>query len=281
MSQSSGILQAILPFFYGLLLMGFASVFFRRISNRKWLFPAVLGTVLIHILYIGAYTVAAGHCLLTNIYELFSLIAFTLLATYSVVELQRKEFASGTGMMVVLVAFIFQSVSSIYASSAHIQDTSLIFSNVLFNLHVTTAVFGYAALTLATIYGSLYLLLYYAMLRNAFGPLFHEVPSLDRLESFGVRSSAVGFIFLSVSILFGALLVGKNPQAASFVYYITDSKTIATLLIWLVFGLTLLLHRLTKIEGRKLVLFWMSGYALTLLSMTLINSFVTDFHNFL
>ncbi len=277
----SGIFQTLLPVFYGVLLIGFGSVFFRQTVNRNWLFPTVIATLVLHILYIGAYTVAAGHCLLTNIYELSSLIAFTLLATYAVVELRKSGFSAGTGMMVVLVSCVFQFISSINANPLHLHDTSQIFSNLLFNLHVTTAVFGYSALTLATIYGSLYLLLYRAMRRNAFGPLFHEVPSLDRLESFGIRASAVGFLFLSVSIIFGALLVGKNPQAASFIYYITDSKTIATLLIWLVFGLTLLLHRITKIEGRKLVLFWMSGYALTLLSMTIINSFSSDFHNFL
>src|SRR5688572_15731933 len=132
MSQASGILQTILPFFYGFLLLGFGSVFFRRIPNRQWLFPTVVATLLLHIFYIGAYTVAAGHCLLTNIYELFSLISFTLMATYFVVELQRKEFATGTGVMVILVAAIFQCISSIYSSPSHIQDTSLIFSNVLF-----------------------------------------------------------------------------------------------------------------------------------------------------
>jgi len=63
--------------------------------------------------------------------------------------------------------------------------------------------------------------------------------------------------------------------------YLLDPKTIATVLTWLVFGTTLFIRRIAKVEGKKLVLFWMSGFALTLVSMTIINAFGTEYHNFL
>lgn len=270
-----------MPIFYGALLLGFGSIFFRRIEARKWIFPLVLATVIVHALYIGAFTAAAGHCLLTNIYEFFSLIAFTLIASYALVELKPKQVASGTGMMVALVCFVFQLTSSLAVSPEHLSDFHHIFEDPIFNVHVTSAVFGYAALTLATIYGSLYLLLYRSMRRNKFGVLFYEVPSLDHLERFGIRASAIGFIFLSLSIVFGAVLASKNPLEAGFAHFLGDPKTIATIMIWLVFGITLVARRIARLEGRKIVILWMSGFGLAILSMTIINSFVTNFHNFL
>jgi hypothetical protein len=35
------------------------------------------------------------------------------------------------------------------------------------------------------------------------------------------------------------------------------------------------------LEGRRLVLFWMSGFALTIVSMTIVNWIGTSFHSFL
>jgi ABC-type uncharacterized transport system permease subunit len=262
-------------------LLSFCNCFSRRIETRKWLFALVLVTIVAHSLYIGAFTIAAGHCLLTNFYEFFSLIAYTLFVSYAIVELKPKQIAAGTGMMVSLVGFIFQLISSLGSSPEHVSEFSAIFKDPVFNVHVTSAVFGYAALTLATIYGSLYLLLYRSMRRNKFGVLFYEVPSLDHLERFGIRASAIGFMFLSVSIAFGAALAAKVQTDFGFGNYLLDPKTLATVLIWLVFGITLIARRIARLEGRKIVIFWMSGFGLAIISMTIINSFVTNFHDFL
>src|SRR5439155_14000326 len=109
---------------------------------------------------IGLYTINAGHCLLTTSHEMFSLIAFTLLVTYIIVEPHPQEISAGTGAMVSLVAFLFQLISSLSSNAVTAASQNPIFKDPLVNVHVTSAVFGYAALTLATIYGSLYLLLY-------------------------------------------------------------------------------------------------------------------------
>jgi ABC-type uncharacterized transport system permease subunit len=276
-----GIFQPILPILYGLLLFGFANVFFRQSVKRKWLFPLVILTLLSDAIYIGSYTKAAGHCLYTNFYELFALIAFVLLLIYAMVEVRREHFSVGTGLMVVLVGFVFQLVSSLNTTIDIPGARNELFGSPMFNVHIITVVFGYAALTLATIYGSLYLLLYRAMRKNSFGSFFHEIPSLDKLEKFGVRASGIGFGFLTVSIVAGSLLVRKLVPGASAINYFLDPKTLATILIWAVFGSTLLLHRLKRLEGKRIVIFWMSGFALVLISMTVINSFVTEFHNFL
>jgi ABC-type uncharacterized transport system permease subunit len=280
MLQASNAIQILLPFLYSTLLFGFLRVFVRPGRKRLWLFLTVLVALIFHAIYIGLYTVITGHCLLTTSHELFSLIAFTLLATYVIVELRPKELSAGSGTMVLLVAFLFQLISSLSSHTAAASPNP-IFKDPYFNIHVTSAVFGYAALTLATIYGSLYLLLYRAMKKNTFGSIFQELPSLGRLERFGIRASAVGFVFLSISILFGALLINKTVPIVQGGSYLLDPKTIATILIWLVFGTTLFIRRIAKIEGRKLVIFWMSGFALTLISMTIINAFGTEYHNFL
>src|SRR3954465_8411061 len=132
MLQASNIIQAVLPFLYGILLLGFANVFTRPDSGRKWIFPAIIVTLVLHCIYIGLYTITVGHCLLTTSHELFSLIAFTLLVTYAIVELRPREVSAGTGAMVSLVAFLFQLISSL-ASSNVPSLRNPIFTDPLFN----------------------------------------------------------------------------------------------------------------------------------------------------
>jgi len=276
--------RVLLPLLYALLAGLFGDVFFRKgatTDRMKRAAPIAMGVLIIHAIYIGLYTVHEGHCLLASIYELCSLIAFTLLAIYAFVEMRITSEASGTAFLVALVAFLFQFISSLFIGESSSLEHAAILKDPIFNIHVTTSVFGYAALSLSMIYGALYLLLYRAMRRNLYGPVFEHLPSLELLERYGIRTTAVGFVFLTISIALGGLLLGKFPGSSSASAMLFDPKILATLLVWLVFGATLIIRRVARIEGRKLVLFWMCGFALTIVSMSVVNAFITSFHNFL
>ncbi len=280
----SRVLQTLLPFVYAALVLYFARTFFRTVNQEqrlKYAVPAAYVVLLLHAVYIGTYTATNQHDLVATIYELFSLIAFTLLAVYVFAELRASHETSGTGFFVTAVCFLLQLVSSITVSGETIPETKAILRDPVFNAHVTTSVFGYAALMLAAIYGSLYLLLFRAIRRNEFGAIFEHIPSLERLERYGLRSTAFGFVFLTISIALGGMLIKHVNPDASALQFILDPKVLTTMLVWLVFGVTLLVRRIVHLEGRRLVLFWMSGFALTVVSMTIVNWIGTAFHSFL
>jgi ABC-type uncharacterized transport system permease subunit len=277
-------LQILLPVAYGGLTFYFARTFFRTLNQAeriKHAVPAAYALLVLHAAYICAYTASHGHDLVATISELASLIAFTLLAVYVFAELRQSRETSGTGFFVTAVCFVMQTVSSLTISGETIQETKTILKDPIFNLHVTTSVFGYAALMLAAIYGGLYLLLFRAISRNEFGAIFQHIPSLDRLERYGLRATAFGFVFLTLSIVLGAMLYSRIPLGVSIGQFFIDPKVLLTLLVWLLFGATLLVRRIAHIEGRRLVLFWMSGFALTIISMTVVNWVGTSFHSFL
>ncbi len=278
------VLRMLLPAVYAGLVFYFARTFFRSVNQAKRLkhaVPAAYITLALHAIYIGAYTAEYHHDLVATVFELCSLIAFTLLAVYVFAELRTSQETSGTGFFVTAVCFVLQLVSSLTNSGEIIPETKAILRDPIFNLHVTTSVFGYAALMLAAIYGGLYLLLFSAIRRNQFGAMFEHIPSLERLERYGLRATAFGFMFLTLSIALGALLYTRIPLDVTTSEFLLDPKVLTTLLVWLVFGTTLLVRRVMHVEGRRLVLFWMSGFALTLISMTIVNWVGTAFHSFL
>ncbi len=281
MTQILAAFRILLPLLYATLVAVLGDIFFRpgaataRLRRAR---PLVFFVLSLHAVYIGLHTIHEGHCLLASIFELCSLIAFTLLAIYFFVEMRITSEASGTGFLVAVVAFLFQTASSLFIQSTSSIEHSAILKNPLFNIHVTSAIFGYAALSLSMIYGTLYLWLFRAMQRNSFGPVFDHLPSLERLERYGIRTTAVGFVFLSISIVIGAMLLGGSSGIYGTLF---DPKVLTTFLVWLIFGATLVIRRVARIEGRKLVLFWMYGFAVTIISMTIVNVFVTSFHSFL
>ncbi len=277
-------LRVLLPIVYAGLVIYFARTFFRSVSQSerlKFAVPAAYVTLALHAVYIGAYTAEFHHDLVATVFELCSLIAFTLLAVYVFAELRTSRETSGTGFFVTVVCFVLQLVSSLTNSGAVPEESKAILRDPIFNLHVTTSVFGYAALMLAAIYGGLYLLLFRAIRMNQFGAIFEHIPSLERLERYGLRATAFGFIFLTLSIALGAMLYTRIPLDVTTTQFVLDPKVLTTVLVWLVFGATLLVRRVMHLEGRRLVLFWMSGFLLTLVSMTIVNWVGTAFHSFL
>ncbi len=278
------LLRVLLPVVYGGLTFYFARTFFRslnQVQRLKLAVPAAYVVLGLHAVYISVYTAEYHHDLVATVFELFSLIAFTLLAVYVFAELRTSQETSGTGFFVTTVCFLLQLVSSLAIGSSQAPETAAILRDPIFNLHVTTSVFGYAALMLAAIYGGLYLLLFRAIRQNQYGAIFEHVPSLERLERYGLRATTFGFIFLTLSIALGVLLYSKIPLNVSASQFFVDPKVLTTLLVWFVFGATLLVRRVMHVEGRRLVLFWMSGFALTIISMTIVNWVGTTFHSFL
>ncbi len=276
--------QILLPLVYAGLVAYFGRSFFRS-GNAEWRLkfavPAAYLALLLHGIYIGAYTALNHHDLVATVSELSSLIAFTLFAVYVFAELRPSKETSGTGFFVTAVSFLLQTISSFTIGSVTMPVTKAILQDPIFNAHVTTSVFGYAALILAAIYGGLYLLLYRVIQRNEFGAIFEHIPSLERLERFGLRSTAVGFFFLTISIVLGGRLYHTYAPEAGVLQLLADPKVMMTLLVWFVFGVTLLAGRVMHVEGRRLVLFWMSGFALTVVSMMIVNAIGTQFHSFL
>src|SRR5205823_2968535 len=133
-----------LPLVYAALLFYFGRTFFRSSASERRLqyaLPAAYSVLGVHTLYIGVFTSVMHHELLATIYELMSLIAFTLLAVYVFAELRPTKETSGTGFFVTAVAFLLQVASTVTIGSESVPEIKPMLRDPIFNLHVTTSVF--------------------------------------------------------------------------------------------------------------------------------------------
>lgn len=272
----NGVAEVFLPIGYVMAAFLYA-MDFRRCESiaGHWKTRVLQSTVTMHFLYIGMHTAEYGRCMVTTPFEIMSLIAFTLATTYMIIELRTGE--RGTGPFVVALATLFELTSAVVMKMPTSGDPNPVLSNMGIGLHVSFAVFGYAGFALSAVHGLLYLLMYRELKRGGTGSIYKNLPSLESLERMTVLSSLVGFVFLTVSMVIGGVWLPRIFENYSYL----DPKLIATALVWLMYAVLLMAFYAMKVDGKRIVRLSIWGFAFSILSMTLVNMFLSQFHRFL
>ena len=144
-------------------------------------------------------------------------------------------------------------------------------------IHVSFAIFGYAGFALGAMHGVMYLLMYRELKSGGFGSIYKNLPSLETLERMTVLSSLVGFLFLTVSIGIGVFSLPLVYDNFSY----SDPKLIATGISWLLYAFMMLARYVMHVDGKSIVKIAIGGFAFAVLSMTVVNAFLSQFHRFI
>lgn len=263
----------LLPVFYALLL-GIYSLDFT--SEKQYLDPikrvGLFFTLLLHVIYVVLRIVEFHHPPITNKFEIFTLLALSVSFVYFLLDLTTN--IRGTGPFVLIFAFLFQLVSSLFIEDIRIVD-EVLQSNLL-GFHVISVLLGYTGFTIAAVHGVLYLLLYKKIKSNQFGIFFDKLPGLENLEKLTFYSVVIGFVLLTISLKIGAIWL---PQAFPD-YNIFDPKLIAAFIVWGVYGAGIILRFVSRWHGRRIIRLFTVGFLLVLLSIVLSRVWASSFHNF-
>lgn len=116
-------------------------------------------------------------------------------------------------------------------------------------LHGGLVLLSYAALTVAGVYGLLYLILYRLMKKRRVGFLFSRLPSLDRLEKKAAVANVVGLVTLTLGL--GVGVIGFSYLRGGIPY--TDAKFVIALLLWLLFAFESIVRRFYGWNGIRVM----------------------------
>lgn len=268
------ILEFVLPLMYGLTVAAYAKAFFQQHQHAKYWKTILLAlTIVVHSIYLILRTIELQHPPIISVFEIMSLLAFSVAASYRILEV--KTGIRNTGLFVLVIALIFQAISSIFIEDIYEVD-AVLRSNLL-GIHVLSALLGYSAFTIAAVYGVMYLLQYRAIKSQRFGIVFENLPSLERLETMTKNGIVIGFTLLSVAIIIGYAWL---PSAIENYSYF-DPKLIGTIVIWCMYAVEIYLIRTGKRRGRQVMHLAISGFLVTVFSLTIINMYLTSFHLFI
>lgn len=267
------VLQVAMPVLYGVLVLLYGITFFGNVpSVEGYKTPLLSTTIILHAAYLAVRTAAFDHPPITSVFEIMTMLAFCVAVAYLYIEVRTG--ASSTGFLILALALVFQSVSSIF-----IRDLLAIpdyLHSLVLGFHVSAALLGYTGITLSAAYGSLYLMLYRDMKTANFGKTYQRLPNLEVLETMSHRSEILGFAMLSVAILIGLFWLPRVFD--DFSYW--DPKLIGSVVIWLLYAVGLAAKRRFGWQGRRMMILTLVAFCFVFLSMTVINLYLSSFHSF-
>ncbi len=241
-----------------------------KYANSKRLFLFI--TLLVHICYLLLRTIKFDHPPITNVFEIFTIIAFAISFSYFILELLTD--IRGTGPFIIVFSILFQIISSfLIPDELFVRE---VLKNNLLGFHVFTALLGYSAITISAVYGFLFLMLYKEIKTNRFGLIYERMPSLEILEKLSFYSSVIGLIMLTIAIIIGVIWL---PQAFPKFSY-GDPKLIGTAIVWILYGIGILSKFLGKWRGKKVVTLSIVGFIIAILSTMVTNFISQSFHSF-
>jgi ABC-type uncharacterized transport system permease subunit len=266
-------LEIVLPVLYFAAVWVYGKAFFsgnlRAAALRRPLLAAIVG---IHLLYVVLRTAYLGHFPITSFFEILSLIALTVSMVYAYIEFRTGN--RETGYFVLMLPFFFQVISSLLIKD-YLQVPPELRGNLL-GFHVSSALLGYAAITLSAAYGLLYLMLYHDIKSNQFGVVYKRLPDLETLERMSIAATVVGTLLLTFAITLGVIWL---PVAIpSFSY--ADPKLAGTIAIWVVYVFGLVARRAAGWKGRRMMVVTVTGFLIAVVSIAVTTILPFGFHKF-
>lgn len=242
----------------------------KGLSHSKRLFLFI--TLLLHAVYLLLRTIAFDHPPITNVFEIFTVLAFSISLSYFILELVTD--IRGTGPFIIVISLLFQLISTFFIRD--LTEVREVLRSNLLGVHVFSALLGYSGITISAVYGFLYLTLYKDIKLNKFGLIFDRLPSLEVLEKLSYYSAIIGFSLLTVAIGIGIIWL---PQAFPDFSY-GDPKLVGSMLVWVLYGAGIINKITGKWRGRKLIILSIIGFLLAIFSTMITNFLAQSFHSF-
>jgi len=221
-----------------------------------------------------------GHVPVAGATSAISTFVWLLALAYLYIELTTDERAMGVFILPLLV-----SLQAIPALRPGVEDLAPVLQGPLFGVHVSSLLFAYASFALACVIGVTYVLLFKEIKAKHLGFFYARLPSLQVLDRMNHVAIVVGWVFLTIGIIVGAIWAAQaqggyagdpRVQAMS----LKDPKIIVALVCWLVYSFELFAARRIGWGGRRAAYLSTLGFVIVLLNFVPISYFFTQSHNF-
>jgi ABC-type transport system involved in cytochrome c biogenesis permease subunit len=236
---------------------------------------------LAHTFVIGMQTMEVGHVPVAGATSAISTFVWLLALSYLYIEMTTDERAMGVFILSLLVAF-----QTIPALRPMAEDRAPVLQGPLFGVHVSSLLFAYASFALACVIGVTYVLLFKEIKAKHLGFFYARLPSLQVLDRMNHRAIVIGWVFLTIGIVVGAIWAaqaqggygGADPRVQAM--RLQDPKIFVALVCWLVYSFELFAARRIGWGGRRTAYLSALGFAIVLLNFVPVSYFFTSSHNF-
>lgn len=137
------------------------------------------------------------------------------------------------------------------------------FSSAWKTVHLLGVYLGTLSVAIAAVAGAMYLV-GQRRLRLKQSQPGSPLPSLERVESVIVRTSAVGFAMLTVGVVTGLIIIGSNDSSAMTAGWWYSPKVVLGTIVWILFALLMNVRHATVFRGARAAWLSIAGFVLIL-----------------
>ena len=272
-------MNAILLFLYAAAGVAYAVQFARRTFGTSRIATVLLVfATFAHTFVIGMETMRVGHVPFASPTSAISMFVWLLALSYLYVELTTAERAMGVFILPLLV--VLQTIPAFSAGAT--EPRSVILESPWFGVHVSSLLFAYASFALAAVLGITYVLQFKEIKAKALGFFYERLPSLNVLDEMNLRAVKIGWLFLTVGLITGAIWASQLPPSGdlSASMSMADPKIFVAVLCWAVYSFELYAQRAIGWRGRRAALLSAIGFGIVLLNFVPVSYLFTTSHNF-
>jgi len=248
--------------------------------SRRTLGTSRVATVLLvlaavaHTFAIGMETMRIGHVPIASATSATFTFVWLLALSYLYVELTTGERAIGVFILPLLIAL--QAIPA--AAGATLEPRSALLESPWFGIHVSSLLFAYASFAIAAVLGITYVLQFKEIKAKQLGFFYARLPSLNVLDDMNLRAVKIGWLFLTVGLITGAIWASQIPPSGAMSF--GDPKVFVAVLCWAVYSFELYAQRAIGWRGRRAA--WLStvGFGIVLLNFVPVSYFFTTSHQF-
>ncbi len=249
-------------------------LFLYRLEERfsQWALRLLMVGFGLHTLSFVVRWVVGGHFPVTTIEDSLSFFSWALAGSYIAVQHLYSmpvlgAFVSPLNLLGVLYAAVFSKPPGVI--------TPALRSGWL-TVHATTSFIGYAAFALSFVVSVLYLLQEHYIKKKSLGGMFRRLPSLHTLDSLNYRMLTIGFPFLTIGIITGAIWA----EYAWGSYWSWDPKETWSLITWFIYAAILHGRMTVGWRGKRAAILAIVGFAAVLFTFLGVNLLLPGLHTY-
>ncbi|MCI8401099.1 MAG: c-type cytochrome biogenesis protein CcsB [Lachnospiraceae bacterium] len=246
-------------------------VFFaiKKEGPGRWAGHVFMAAFGLHTLAMLLRGIGAGRLPLTNQYEFATSFAWGISLCYLVFMAKYRFRALGAFVAPV----IFLIIGYAAMQSREVRELMPALKSNWLAIHVSTAIISYGAFGVA--FGVSMVYLVRGRMRE---DEFHrrEMPDLEKLDMISYRAVSLGFLFLTLVIVTGAIWAERAWGR----YWSWDPKETWSLITWIIYALYLHVRLSRGWQGKKAAWFAVVGFICVVFTYIGVNTLIPGIHSY-
>ena len=245
-------------------LFGLLMIRLQKSYSRAAMFSLLTGGFLLQTLGMNLRGAEIKACPLGNTFEIAQFIAWSLVLIFFIIgPVFRLRllgfFTAGLATLLSAGSFLVRAWDSPY-------PPGIFGDNHWIELHAALAIFSYGVFAILALVSSMFLIQQHGLKTKQFGGVYQFLPSVQQLDIMAKRLLLTGLIVLTAALAFGTVFWIENPDL------VPIFKLGATCLIWLGYGIVVVLRVQKKLVTRQHALASITLFLLAMASLWPVQS---------